>query len=144
MHHIAIMRKSWGLTKRILTGQKKIESRWYKTKLAPWGKIKPGDVVYFKDSGEHVTIKAGIRKVIQLPNLTKNRVRRLLDNYAEDDGIRKEDIPKFFKIFRNKKYCILIFLKNPVPVKPFGIDKSGFGAMTSWICIENVSRIKRT
>lgn len=31
MEHVAIMRKSWGLTDKILSGQKKIESRWYKT-----------------------------------------------------------------------------------------------------------------
>jgi len=32
MEHVAIMRKAWGLTDKILSGQKKIESRWYSVK----------------------------------------------------------------------------------------------------------------
>ena len=56
MEHLAIMRKSWGLTKKILSGEKKIESRWYKSKYPPWGKIRSGEIVYFKDSGEPVSI----------------------------------------------------------------------------------------
>ena len=64
MEHIAIMKKSWKLTEKILTGEKKIESRWYKAKYAPWGRIKAGEVVYFKDSGEPVTIKTEVARVV--------------------------------------------------------------------------------
>ena len=56
MQHLAIMKKSWNLTDKILTGKKKIESRWYKNKYKPWNKIKTEDVVYFKDSGIPVKI----------------------------------------------------------------------------------------
>ena len=65
MEHVAIMRKSWGLTKKILNGKKKIESRWYKVKYLPWDRIKTSDIVYFKDSGEPVTIKTEADKIIQ-------------------------------------------------------------------------------
>ena len=57
MDHVAIMKKSWGLTQKILTKQKKIESRWYKSKYSPWGKIEKNDFVYFKDSGEPIVRK---------------------------------------------------------------------------------------
>ncbi|HII29434.1 TPA: hypothetical protein HA317_00010 [Candidatus Woesearchaeota archaeon] len=103
MHHIAIMKKSWGLTRKILTGEKRIESRWYKSRCPPWD---------------------------------KNR-------YAEDDGIERDKIPYFFSRFRDKNYCILIFLKNPQEVKPFDIDKAGYGAMAAWMVAENLDRIKR-
>ena len=62
MDHVAIMKKSWKLTEKILSGEKKIESRWYKSKYPPWGKIKKGDIIYFKDSGEPVSIKAKVEK----------------------------------------------------------------------------------
>ncbi|MDO8559127.1 MAG: hypothetical protein Q7R84_02240 [bacterium] len=39
MEHLAIMKKSWGLTEKILSGQKKIESRWYLSKRSPWDTI---------------------------------------------------------------------------------------------------------
>jgi ASC-1-like (ASCH) protein len=142
MEHLAIMRKSWGLTQKILSGQKKIESRWYKAKYPPWDKIKPGEIVYFKDSGEPVTLKAEVDKVVQLSDFTSNKVKEILNEYGEDLGIEKEKIPEFFEIFKDKKYCILIFLKNPQKIEPFEIDKTRFGMMAAWICVDNINRIK--
>ena len=57
-------------------------------------------------------------------------------------GLGIDQIPEFFDMFKNKKYCMLIFLKNPQKIEPFGIDKSGFGAMSAWISVDNVDRIK--
>lgn len=105
------MRKSWHLTEKILTGKKKIESRWYKTKYPPWDRIKAGETVYFKDSGEPVKIRAEVDKVIQLDSLDQEKVRKILDEYGSDDGIEREEISRFFEMFKDKLYCILIFLK---------------------------------
>jgi ASC-1-like (ASCH) protein len=76
MEHLAIMKRSWNLTSKILSGKKKVESRWYKTKHPPWDLIKSGDVVYFKDSGEPVTIKAEVEKVRQFSDLSPAKVRK--------------------------------------------------------------------
>lgn len=143
MEHLAIMRKSWGLTQKILNGQKKIESRWYSLKHKPWDKIKEGELIYFKDSGEPVKLKAEVSKVIQFANLTQERVKEILGKYGDDDGLEKDKIPEFFERFKDKKYCILIFLKNPQEVKPFEINKAGFGIMSAWITVNNISMIKK-
>ena len=143
MEHLAIMKKSWGLTQKILNGQKKIESRWYSVKYKPWDSIKEGETVYFKDSGEPVKIKAEVSKVMQFTDLTPNRVEEILNEYGNDDGLEKEKIPEFFERFKNKRYCILIFLKNPQEIEPFDIDKTGFGAMSAWITINDISKIKK-
>ncbi|MEK7674189.1 MAG: ASCH domain-containing protein [Patescibacteria group bacterium] len=142
MQHLAIMRKNWGLTQKILNGKKKIESRWYKVKYSPWDKIKSGEIVYFKDSGEPVTIKAEVEKVIQIENLTPQKVMKILKEYGEDDGIEQNKIQEFYELFKNKNYCMLIFLKNPQKITPFNIDKTGFGAMSAWITIDNIDTIK--
>jgi ASC-1-like (ASCH) protein len=94
------MKKSWGLTQKILSGQKKIESRWYKSKRAPWGKIGKGDTVYFKDSGEPVSIKTGVEKVIFFSNLTSKKVKQILYEYGKDDGIENNKIKEFFELFK--------------------------------------------
>ena len=143
MEHLAIMKKSWGLTDKILGGQKKIELRWYSVKYKPWDSIKEGETVYFKDSGEPVRIKAEVSKVMQFADLTPNKVKEILDEYGKDDGIEQEKIPDFFERFKDKKYCMLIFLKNPIKIKSFTIDKTGFGAMSAWITIDNISKIKK-
>lgn len=143
MEHVAIMRKSWGLTRKILTGQKKIESRWYKARCAPWNRIKPGEAVYFKDSGEPVTIKAEAGRIIQFSGLTPKKVKEILYKYGRADGIEADRIGKFHEIFKDKKYCMLIFLRNPRRIEPFEIDKTGFGAMSAWLTVENINRIRK-
>ncbi len=142
MDHLAIMKKSWGLTEKILSGEKKIESRWYVTKKPPFGRIKAGDSVYFKDSGEPVTIKAEVSGVKQFSGLTPKKVREILYQYGQADGLGIDKLPEFIRLFKNKKYCLLIFLKNPVPVKPFKVNKKGYGIMSSWICLDKIDDIK--
>jgi len=142
MDHVAIMKKSWGLTDKILSGEKIIESRWYQMKCAPWDKIKENDTVYFKNSGEPVKIKAKVGKVMQIDNLTPKKVKEILDEYGKDDGLEEKKIMEFTNLFKNKKYCLLIFLKNVIAVKPFEINKKGYGAMAAWITLDNISKIK--
>lgn len=144
MDHLAIMRKSWELTQKIMTGQKKIESRWYKVKYAPWNRIKPEEIIYFKDSGNPVTIKTEVSKVIQFSDLTPKKVKEILYKYNQADGLGINKIPDFFEMLKNKKYCILIFLKNPQEIKPFKIDKSGFGMMSAWISVDDIKQLVKT
>lgn len=143
MDHLAIMKKSWGLTDKILDGRKKIESRWYSLRCRPWEAIKEGEVVYFKDSGGPVRIKAEVSRVRQFADLAPRQVREILDEYGQDDGIEKEKISEFFERFKDKKYCILVFLKDPVKVEPFDVDKTGFGSMSAWITVDDILRIKK-
>jgi ASC-1-like (ASCH) protein len=142
--HIAIMRKSWGLTEKITAREKTIESRWYKNKSRPWNQIGPGETIYFKNSGKPVTIKAVVDKVLQFENLTPEKIKEILNKYGQADGlgINTKELDKYFQIFKDKKYCLIIFLKNPQKVKPFKIKKSGFGTMAAWITVDNLAKIK--
>lgn len=137
---MAIMRKSWGLVPKILSGEKTIESRWYQNKSAPWGKINPGDRVYFKNTGKKVSVSVRVRKIMSFENLSSVIVRELLQKYGKDDGIT--DLEKYYQLFKDKKYCLLIFLENPQKIKPFDIDKRGFGSMAAWMCVEDINQIR--
>ena len=136
------MKKSWGLLPKIVSGEKIIESRWYKNKSAPWGKIKKGDTVYFKNSGEPVSVKAEVKNVLEFEELTPRKVKEILNKYGKDDGIVPKELPKFYKLLEDKKYCLLIFLKNPKQIKPFNISKKGFGMMSAWLCVGSVTKIR--
>jgi hypothetical protein len=142
MEHIAIMRKSWGLTRKIISGEKTIESRWYKSKRDPWDRIHINDIVYFKDSGEPITIRCGVSKVVQFSDIDSDKVMEILKTYGKQDGIDAADIQKFYGMFKDKRYCLLIFLKDIKEVEPFYIDKRGFGAMASWITLDKAESIK--
>ena len=120
MNHVAIMSKGWKW--------KTIESRWLKNGSAPWGKVKSGDRVYFKDSGGPVKVLAKVEKVIQFE---KNRF---------------DEAKKLFKDADNwslgKNYCVLVFLGKPESIKPFKINKKGFGSPAAWLCVEDINSIR--
>jgi len=143
MDHVAIMKKSWKLLPKILSGEKTIESRWYMNKSVPWDKIKVGETVYFKNSGEPVTIQAMVSKVLQFKDLTPLKVKQILEEYGGKDGIGVTDLEKTYQLFKHKRYCLLIFLKNPEPIKPFDINKKGFGLMAAWLCVDDINTIKQ-
>ncbi|MFA5838338.1 MAG: hypothetical protein WC849_00120 [Candidatus Paceibacterota bacterium] len=143
MDHVAIMKKSWGFIPKILSGEKTIESRWYKNKLAPWGKIQKSDEVYFKNSGELVSTQAVVSNYTQYSDLTPKKVEKILDEHYKEIGISKEEKKDFFIKIKNKKYCILIFIKNPHEIKPFNINKKGFGMMSAWISVDNIDKLKK-
>ncbi|MBU3934599.1 hypothetical protein KKC00_01410 [Patescibacteria group bacterium] len=143
MDHLAIMRKSWGLLPKILNKEKTIESRWYKNKYSPWDRIEKGDFVYFKDSGQPVTVRAEVLSVLQFSGLNPQKVRDILGKYAKQDAIQRNEIGKYYQLFKDKNYCLLVFLKNPERIKPFEINKKGFGIMSAWITVDDINKIKK-
>lgn len=82
-----------------------------------------------------------MEKVISFSDLTPKKVKIILNKYADDGGIEKHRIREFFELFKNKRYCLLIFLKNPTEIKPFKINKTGFGTMSAWLAIEDIRKI---
>ncbi|MDH5414288.1 MAG: hypothetical protein OEW87_09130 [Flavobacteriaceae bacterium] len=142
MEHVAIMRSSLGLLEKIKTGRKTVESRWYKTKYPPWGKIQRGDTLYFKDSGKPVNIKTKVNDVEFYSNLTHNEIKKILNEYSGSNQLGLESTSDFFERVKDKKYCILIFFSDVEHITPFNVDKSGYGIMSSWITVNDINNIK--
>jgi hypothetical protein len=142
MDHVAIMRRSWNLLPKILDGRKRIESRWYMAKFAPWDRIKPGDTVYFRDAGKPVTLKADVENVLQYKNPDKDTIQDIITKYGGSGGIcfrlPESEVLEWAK---DKRYCILIFLKNAQAISPFMINKKGFGNACAWMCVDDMNRI---
>ncbi|MBI5797427.1 ASCH domain-containing protein [Candidatus Woesearchaeota archaeon] len=139
MEHLAILDKKRKLLPKILSGEKTIESRWYKHKKTPYGNIKAGDIVYFKDSGEPVTAKATVDKVLFFSDITREKYKEILGNYA--DAICLED--RNIDHYTNYKYITLIFLKEVNKIKAFQVNKKGYGMMAAWITMDNINKIKK-
>lgn len=137
MDHVAIMKPVWKLVDKIIVGEKTIESRWYSNKRDPWARIQAGDIVYFKEG--MVKARAVVESVLFFDNLTSDKIRDILNKYHKQIGV---DL-SYLELVKDKKYCILIFLKNPELVTEFDIDKAGFGMMNAWLCIDNINKIKK-
>jgi predicted transcriptional regulator len=142
MNHVAIMKKSWGLTEKVLTGEKTVETRWYKARYSPWDRVHEGDTIYFRDTGDPVTVKATVSGVEQYADLDERKTREILRKYGHRDLGTTEIKEEAMNYIRGKRYCIIVHLKNPQKIPPFEIDKTGFGAMSAWIAVEDINSIK--
>lgn len=138
MDHIAILSKKKDLLRRIISGEKTIESRWYTSRKTPFRSIAEGDTVYFKDSGEPVTVKARVSKAMFFDGLDDKRVVEILQKHGDKICIPLSYAPQL----SGKKYCTLIFLTDVSMVEPFEIDKTGFGMMAAWITVPDINKIK--
>ena len=146
MDHVAILTRKYKYIEKILNKEKTVESRWYVTKIVPWDRIKKGDTVYLKNTGEPVTAKAIVSKVLFFKDLSKEKILEIYESYGRE--IIPEATESDFALYaqdkysKKKKYCILIFLNNPKRIKPFSINKTGFGNACAWMIVKDIDKIK--
>lgn len=104
MKHLAIF-KGEGAEK-ILNGKKTIESRFAKGKIAPYGVISRGDLVYIKTSGGDIIGQFRVQKVIFFDGLEPADIKEIKKSYGErlnlDSG--------YWKGKENCKVGTLIFI----------------------------------
>lgn len=139
MEHLAILNRKLKLLPKILNGEKTIESRWYKFRKDPYKRILPNETIYFKNSGEPVTVKARVKDILFFDNLENAQIKNILEKYGKQIGV---DISYADKL-QGKIYCTLIFLRNVEEIEPFNIDKKGYGNMAAWITVESIEQIKK-
>lgn len=106
MKHLAIF-KGKGAEK-ILAGQKTIESRFSSRRIAPFGVVGSGDLVYIKPSGGQIIGQFKVKKVIFYDNLDLSDLSYLKKKYgsqlAVDEG---------YWVGKDKcKFGTLIFIGN--------------------------------
>lgn len=81
-HHIAIFTPYW--IDLIFSGSKTIESRFAKTRLAPFGKVKPDDVVFMKESGGPLRGVFFVKKVVFYENMDLDTISEIDTDYNEE------------------------------------------------------------
>ncbi|MEK7664524.1 MAG: hypothetical protein AAB361_00095 [Patescibacteria group bacterium] len=67
----------------------------------------------------------------------------MLKKYGTQDGIAESEIKNYYEMFKDKNYCLLVFLENHEKITPFQINKKGVGAMSAWITTEDINKIKQ-
>lgn len=100
-------------------------------------------MVWFKDSAEPVTAVAEVEGVLFSADPSDDELRDLLRTYGGSPGVCFKHPEKMFDWCRERRFIILIFLKNPRAVDPFHIDKTGFGNACAWLTVEDIATLKR-
>jgi len=117
MDHIVILKQKY--YDSILSGVKKIESRWSVHKIVPFNKVEINDRLYLKISGHDVTARCVVKEV-KFYELTSNIIEDIEEKYGRDIFMSHED---FLKV-KDKKYCTLIWVDKVEKIKSIKVKKS--------------------
>ena len=93
----------------ILSGKKKIEGRFSIARLAPYAKVKKGDIILLKPSGGKIFGQVEADNVLYFENLDGEKLGKLRREYGEDLAMPDE----FWQSKAKARYATIIFLKNP-------------------------------
>lgn len=129
MKHLAIF--TGNAAEDILSGKKTIETRFSKSKIAPFGVISSGDVVYIKPSGKELIGEFRVKKVYFFDGLKKEDLMALKKEYGEK--IVADD--KYWQEKEGSRYGTIIFIaqSSRFLIPPLKISKKD---MRGWVVLD--------
>ena len=128
--HLAIFTKSAAL--EVLEGRKTIETRFSLKKIAPFGRVSVGDIVYIKISGGDIIGQFWIAKVIYFEGLDQKDWELIKNNFGDRLSLGSDlENQKFFTQKSASKFGTLIFIDKveqliTSPIKFIKHDQRGW------------------
>ncbi len=106
MKHLAIFKEDGA--EKILSGKKSMESRFSQGKIAPFGVVSQGDLVYIKVSGGEIIGQFRVKKVIFFDGLEVRDFKDIRERYETELDVEDD----YWKGKETCKYGTLIFIGN--------------------------------
>lgn len=128
MKHLAIF--AGDAADLILQGKKTVESRFSQFKIAPFGMISVGDLVYIKPSGKDMIGQFRVKKVISYDNLDLSDLSNLRREYGRQLAVGKD----YWRKKQSSRYGTLIFIGevDPFITAPIKINKKD---LRGWVVL---------
>ncbi len=136
-HHLVILKKPY--LEAIIEGQKRVESRFTKTRRPHFGQIYPGDEIFLKLSSGPVCATATAAAVKYFENLTPKQILQLKQQY--NHLICGSD--NYWQSRANCKFGFLVWLESVRAIKPICISNRDWRA---WVVLterENFGLLKK-
>lgn len=102
--HVAIVSRA--VAASLISGIKRLESRFTRSRRAPVGCISPGDAIYFKVSGGCIIGLSIAERVVELGGLTPSAVRSLHRAYGGLVAAPRG----YWQARRAARYAVLVWL----------------------------------
>ena len=121
--HLVILREPY--LSRILSGQKRIESRFARDRRPPFARVNLGDILLLKRAGGSLVGLALVKHVISRA-LTPDVLDEIRYNYAADLAI---DDDHFWERQTQKRFVTLVWIGEVCPLPPIPIphrDRRGW------------------
>jgi len=124
--HLAVLHREY--LDSIIAGRKTIEMRLTRTRRAPYGRIRSGDTIYFKQSSGPIRAVARSGKIVTLTDLTPTCIKRLREKH--NAKITGSDATWAKK--QQARYGTLIWLRDIRETSDGPVVPPLYGA--AWVC----------
>ncbi len=135
MIHVAVLQHPY--IDMILDGTKTIESRLLRTRSAPFGRVEPGQRIFFKQSGGAYRAMASVERVEQHESLTPTAIDRL--RKAHNNRICAPN--EFWQSRIEARYAVLISIEEVVEIDRGPRIPPLYGR--AWVCLP-ASKVPRS
>lgn len=132
--HLAILTKP--AIEAILMGKKTIETRFSRHKIAPFGRVEVGDLIYIKPPGEDLIGQFKAKKIIYFAGLEEKDMEEIFRKYDKQIGVGDQKINKQYQTDKKySKFGTLIFIEQSERfiTAPIKIKKKD---LRGWVVIE--------
>lgn len=140
MDHIVYLDAKAKELDQLISGEKSMIIRGATGRKLPYGRVNPGDVLYFINNNAEgkVRAKANVTSVFNSEKMTPEESVQLV----ESNQSKLQLSPGQFKKWAGKRYIVLIEIAQFEEIAPFEIDKSNYGNMDDWLPVEQIKRVQ--
>ncbi len=140
MDHIVYTDTKAGELENLIAGIKTMVIRGATGRKMPYGRVNPGDTLYFiNNNGEGaVRAKANVLSVMNSQKMDRETSEALVNAHQ----IQLKLTPAQVKRWAGKRYLVLVEISECLAIEPFAIDKSNFGNMDDWLPVGNIEQAR--
>lgn len=141
MDHVVYVDAAAHELEALLSGQKTMLIRGATGRKLPYGRVNPGDILYFINNNAEGTVKARavVQSVVNPPELSQDASAALVaQNQAQLQLTAKQTAR-----WAGKRYLVLIEVAQLEELPSFPIDKSAYGNMDDWLPVGDIQSVKR-
>jgi hypothetical protein len=126
----------------LLSNEKTMIIRGATGRKMPYGRVNPGDVLYFINNNAEGAILAcaKVKSVLNSEKLTGAESTQLIEQHQEKLQLTQKQLERW----AGKRFLVLVEVGEVEKVQPFRIDKSGFGNMDDWLLVEQIEKVRIT
>ena len=140
MDHVVYVDEKAEELPAILSGAKTMIIRGATGGKIPHRRVNPDDVLYLieNDGTGQIRAKAQVVSVFNSEKVTKDGSISLVEEHQDKLNLTSAQS----QWWAGKRYLVLIVIRAAKKVKPFKIDRSGYGNMDDWLPVGNIGKVK--
>jgi len=139
MDHVVYVSRATKELDNLFAGERTMLVRGSTGKKMPYGRVQPGDSLFFATGYGRTVVKAkaAVSSVFDSPKLTGVEPECLLADHADRLLLNDVEMGKW----SGKRFLTLIGLADFSPVVPFTIAARGNGDADDWLAVDDIDEI---